>query len=142
MKDPIPIRFHHLKAAGRSAAHARMVMSGEEDRRSYSLERGDALHALVFGTRKVTCYPGKVRRGREWEAFRAAHAEDDVLTGSDYDRAQRMAEAVTRREDAMELLTRAPIHGRHAREWSTAALLSLHPPPLPRRLPLRLPRAR
>lgn len=100
----LPLRFHHLKALGRSPAHAKLVLDGEEAEQTASMERGSALHHMVFGTRPVIAYPGAVRRGKEWEAFRAGHPDCEILAGSDYERVQGMAEAVRAHADAMQVL--------------------------------------
>lgn len=96
----LPVRFGHLKAYGRSAAHgkhARMV----EAEQTYAMERGTALHALVFDTRKVCGYPGKARYGKEFDAFAAERADFEILTMAEYDKARRMADAV--RSDALAM---------------------------------------
>lgn len=102
-----PIRFHHLKAIGtKSAAHLRAILDGEEKEPTSAMERGSATHALLFNTKKVIFYPGAVRRGKEWEAFRDLNANDDtlILTKGDHDRASRMAESVSNCPDAMAAL--------------------------------------
>lgn len=58
------------------------------------MERGTAVHALLFGTRKVCGYPGPTRRGKEYEAFAAEHAGYEILTAAEYDKARRMADSV------------------------------------------------
>jgi hypothetical protein len=58
------------------------------------MERGTAVHALLFGTRKVVGYPGATRRGKEYDAFVAANPDTEILTASEHAKAQAMAEAV------------------------------------------------
>jgi len=89
-----PVRFSHLRAYGRSAAHGHHARTAAEDDPTYSMERGTAVHALLFGTRKVCGYPGAQRRGKEYEAFAAAHADTEILTMAEYDKARRMTDAV------------------------------------------------
>lgn len=87
------VRFSHLRAYGRSAMHgqhARKVDSEE----TYAMQRGTAVHALIFGTRKVCGYPGPTRRGKEYDAFAAAHTDYEILTGAEYEKAKRMADAL------------------------------------------------
>ncbi len=104
----LPIRFSHLRAFGRSAAHGQLARSGAEDDPTYSMEKGTAVHAILFGTRKVVGYhAGRPRSGKDWQAFQAEHAECEILTASDYELASRMAEAVARHHDA-ETLLRGP----------------------------------
>lgn len=99
-----PIRFSHLKAAGRSPAHARLALMGEGDDETRSMERGSATHALLFETVPVVAYPGAVRRGKEWEAFQANHADDLIVTAADYEKANRMADAVRANYLAQDVL--------------------------------------
>lgn len=100
-----PIRFSHLKAFGRSAAHGRLARKGTGDETSAAMERGTAVHALLFGTRTVIGYEeGKQRRGKDWEAFQARNPKAEILTAGDYERAARMAEAVCASKLAMSVL--------------------------------------
>lgn len=62
------------------------------------------MHALLFGNKKVCGYPGYSRRGREYEAFVAKHEGAVILTLAEYEKAQRMAEAVRACELARPLL--------------------------------------
>src|ERR1700682_597607 len=87
-----PVRFSHLRAYGRSPAHGQRARSHESDETT-AMERGTAVHALLFDTRKVCAYPG-VRRGKDYEAFAAEHACDAILTLNEYEKALRMADAV------------------------------------------------
>lgn len=105
MDDTNPIRFSHLKAFGRSAAHGRYARAGGEDEATPAMEKGTALHAILFGTRLVVGYhEGRARRGKEFEAFQAEHPNAEILTASDYELACRMAEAVSHHKEAMSLL--------------------------------------
>lgn len=58
------------------------------------MERGTAVHALLFANRKVCGYPGATRRGKEYDAFVEAHPDTEILTMAEYDKARRMADAV------------------------------------------------
>jgi hypothetical protein len=91
--DALPVRFSHLRAYGRSAMHGKAARE-REAAETTAMQRGTAVHALVFGTRKVCAYPGPVRRGKEYEAFYAEHADHEILTMAEYDKARRMADAV------------------------------------------------
>ena len=91
--DRQPVRFSHLRACGRSAMHghhARLV----EAEPNAAMERGTAVHALLFGNRKVCGYPGSQRRGKDFDAFVVEHPDHEILTGAEYQKAQRMADAV------------------------------------------------
>ena len=101
-----PIRFSHLKAVGRSPAHGKFAIDNEVDDPTYAMEKGTATHALLFGTSAVVGYhEGRPRRGKDWEAFEAAHPDAVILTASDYERAARMAEQISQHKLAMEVLT-------------------------------------
>jgi hypothetical protein len=89
-----PVRFSHLRAYGRSAAHGKHARLAHKDAESYAIERGSAVHAIIFGTKPVCGYPGATRRGKEFDKFVADHPNHEILTMAEYDKAQRMVEAV------------------------------------------------
>lgn len=89
----LPVRFSHLRAYGRSAMHGRHARLNDA-KRTDAMQRGTAVHAIVFGTRKVCGYPGSQRRGKEYEAFAAEHSDSEILTMTEFDKARRMADAV------------------------------------------------
>ena len=90
----LPVRFSHLRAYGKSPMHGHAARLGEEKEPTRDMDRGTAVHALLFNNRKVIGYPGAARRGKEYEAFAAAHPDHEILTMSEYDKANRMADAV------------------------------------------------
>jgi hypothetical protein len=99
------VRFRHLVACGLSAQHGKFVLDGGEDDETYAMERGTAVHALLFGTRKVVGYhEGKVRRGAEWDRFLAANNDAEILTAKEFAKASAMAEAVRTNQLAMQVL--------------------------------------
>lgn len=89
-----PIRFSHLRAFGKSAAHGLHAMSATDDDPTYAMERGTAVHAMLFGTAKIIGYPGPTRRGKEYDKFEAEHPGYQILTMNEYDKARRMVDAV------------------------------------------------
>ena len=92
--DHLPtIRFSHLRAFGRSAAHGLHAFKAEKEQTS-AMQRGTAVHALLFGTRKVVGYQG-VRRGKDYDAFAAERPDTEILTMAEYDKALFMAGAVS-----------------------------------------------
>jgi len=99
------LRFHHLRAFGRSAAHGLAAITGQSDVETTAIERGSAFHSVVLETGRVLAYPGKVRRGKEWDAFEAEHIGSEILTTTEYDKVMRMAESVRNHPTAMDLLT-------------------------------------
>lgn len=114
----IPVRFHHLRAVGRSPAHARLVLRGEEGESTREMQRGTAVHAILFETKRVIrytvedakAYGGKPegkkvsRQGKAWEAFEAANIDAEILGGEEYEKAHRMADAVRADKLAMSVL--------------------------------------
>lgn len=100
--DPreLAVRFSRLKLMALSPAHYLEAAQRE----TYSKERGSALHSLVLGGKRVLAYPGKVRRGKEFDAFVAANTNAQILTKSDYARAEGMAASVRRHKRAMQVL--------------------------------------
>lgn len=88
----LPVRFSHLRAYGRSAMHGHHARLTEAAQ-TVSMERGTAVHALVFGNRQVCGYPGPTRRGKDYDAFVAEHPDAEILTGAEFDKARRMADA-------------------------------------------------
>jgi hypothetical protein len=85
-----PVRFSRLKQMAKSPVHYRDAVSKE----STAMERGSALHSLVLGGQRVTCYPGPVRRGKEFEAFAAANENALILTRTEYEKVMPMADSV------------------------------------------------
>lgn len=101
----LPVRFSHLKAVARAPVFAEHALGGGEDaEETTSMERGSALHALVFGTREVTFFPGAARRGKEWDTFKAARPDAHILTEKEFAKTAAMAASVKRNGRAMELL--------------------------------------
>lgn len=98
-----PIRFSMLRAYGRSAAHGLSSRLGRGDEPTSAIERGTAVHAMVFNTTKVIGYSG-VRRGKEYEKFAADNPETEILTANEYGKAARMAKAVQESSLAMSVL--------------------------------------
>src|SRR5258706_11190599 len=88
-----PVRFSHLRAYGRSAMHGLHARTAETEQ-TIAMERGTAVHSLVFGTHPVIGYPGPTRRGKEYDTFAALHQDYEILTRDEYAKAQRMADAV------------------------------------------------
>jgi hypothetical protein len=89
-----PYRFSHLRAFGRSPMHGLHARTADEKAPTTAMQRGSGVHAILSGKKKVIGYPGAVRRGKEYEAFVAAHQDHEILTAAEYDKASRMADAI------------------------------------------------
>jgi hypothetical protein len=96
-----PVRFSRLKLIARSPLHYAAATVEE----TMAMEVGSAVHSLVLGGKLVVQYVGEpdeatgeikkvVRRGKAWEAFRAEHAGDLILTAGEYQAARAIADAV------------------------------------------------
>lgn len=99
----MPVRFSHLRAYGRSPAHGLHARLVEMDP-TYAMQRGTAVHALLFDTRRVCGYPGKTRNGKQYDAFVEANPDSEILTMAEFDKARRMADAVRASEIAQPWL--------------------------------------
>lgn len=97
-----PLRFSRLKLMGRSPAH--FAASSQETTSAMSV--GTAAHSLILGGRRVVGYAeGKVRRGKEYDAWLADQNPDAIiLTANEARDAHGMANAVTSTPDAMRVL--------------------------------------
>lgn len=103
-KLPAPIRWSQLKHMLRSPAHCRAAIEQDAAKQTATLERGSAVHALVFGTQRVVAYTGKQRRGKDWELFKGDHPDALILTANEHAKAAAMAAAVLRDRRAREIL--------------------------------------
>lgn len=106
------LRFHHLKAIGRSAAHCYEAFQrdGEE---SLSKRLGSGTHALLFG-QKVALWdePAKSGKGKAkrdprsdvWLGFQAKNPGAVILNRKEWNEAHRMADAIRANEVAARIL--------------------------------------
>jgi hypothetical protein len=95
-----PLRFSRLKRFSQSAAHFAYAPSADGSH----LDIGSAAHSMLLGGTNVVAYPGKVRRGKEFDAFEADNPDALILSRSEYARADGMAKAVRANADAMRVL--------------------------------------
>jgi hypothetical protein len=99
-----PIRFHHLKAAGRTAKHGREALLKRDDKPTQAMILGKAVHALLLGGSVVIAFDGKSRRGKGYDEFSAKHEGKIILVGDEPDRVDGMAREVEANADARALL--------------------------------------
>jgi hypothetical protein len=106
-----PVRFHQLKRVGRAPA----LFRAEFNKESSDIDKGTALHSVLLKGKRVTFYPevtktgnAAPRNGEKWEAFEAANADALILTRTEYEEVQRMADAVRAHKEAMEVLAGKP----------------------------------
>jgi len=107
-----PLRFSALRRMSQSPAHYLAAIQPD----SSAIDIGNAADSLILGDGPgvIGYHEGKVRRGKDWEAFEAAHAGKLILTATEYAKAAGMAEAVAAHADATRLLTGII---RQTREW-------------------------
>lgn len=106
------IRSSHLKImASRSPRHYRhAVDSYGITPPSPAMQLGTAVHCAilepdVFATKYVV-YPGKIRRGAQWEEFQRLHEDHSIITASERETARTIADAVMDHQTARDLLKR------------------------------------
>ena len=88
------MHFSDLVRMADSAAHYRhAVMAPHETTRAMLV--GSVTDAIVFGTEdKLALYPGKVRNGKEWEAFNRDCPARTIVIQSEYDEGAASARAL------------------------------------------------
>ena len=99
------INFSSLKHMALSPAHYRLACDTPFEP-TRAMRIGSATHRLVLGDgpgKRIVRYDGD-RRGKAWQDFAAAHADADILTASEWDEAERIAQAVHRSAAARQLL--------------------------------------
>ncbi len=79
--EVVPVRWSWLSRFAQSAAHARHAALRGKDP-TPAMKLGTATHAAVFEPHRLVEYAGKVRRGKEWDAFQAAQAPDAVIVNA------------------------------------------------------------
>lgn len=80
---------------------------------SKTLARGRAAHTAVLEPERFmldyACYKGKIRRGKEWDAFKAAHPNETILTVAEYQTAIAIGKAVRAHPVASKILATAKV---------------------------------
>jgi hypothetical protein len=94
-----PVRFSSLEKIAQSPAHYQVAA-----RQTATMRKGSYSHALLLGTSDHWAIYDGVRRGKEWESFKADHDGKEILSRSESSDAIALAEAVERHRDAMALL--------------------------------------
>jgi hypothetical protein len=101
VSELFPVRFSQLKLMALSAAHYRCGTVSQTP----SMEQGSATDAVILGTKRAVAYPGKQRRGKAWEEFKAEHDGELLLTKKQLAVAESMRDAVAENKHAMRVLT-------------------------------------
>ena len=99
----IPIRFSNLKRMADSPRHYQWAINHPFEA-SRTMRIGTIAHALILGeSTPLAVYDG-TRRGKEWDAFKAAHEGREIVSPAEYDAARPIAEAVRNDADATRVL--------------------------------------
>lgn len=99
----MPVRFSHLKAYGRCAKHG-LRSRTHEMKQNAAMQFGKSVDAVIYGTRKVTYYPGKTRAGKAYEEFVLANPDSEILLKDHYDNVMGAVEAVQNDPTSREFL--------------------------------------
>lgn len=89
-----PLRFSTLKTIARSPLHYQYALTHEFEP-TPAMRLGTLVHRMVLGGPETIAYDG-TRRGKDWEAFKAAHSDVEIVTVSERDSARAIADAVQR----------------------------------------------
>ncbi len=103
-----PLHFSTLKAMALSPAHFKHALNNPLEA-TRSMRVGTILHHLVLGGQpgvRLVCFDG-TRRGKEWEAFKVANEDAEIMTSGEWQEAELMAASVRRDVPAMSLITGA-----------------------------------
>lgn len=102
-----PVRWSNLKNIGRSPAHYKYFLDNPITPTSAMCVGSIAHQRVLGGSRMFAVYPGAVRRGKEWEAWRNRQpAECEIVTEREMDLASDVAAAVLNHPGAVEALSR------------------------------------
>jgi hypothetical protein len=97
-----PVHFSQLKHMAHSPAHYQQAAQGGWHD-ALHLRIGSGAHAIAFD-QPVAVYPGKVRRGKEWDAFKEDNADALWLSRTEHAQALVIADAIRGHREASELL--------------------------------------
>ena len=99
------LHFSTAKHAAESPAHFRHAIANPLEP-TKAMRIGTIVHRIVLGPQRdhnVVIYPG-TRNGHIWELFQKAHANDLIVTKSEWAEAEPIAEAIKAHDGAKELL--------------------------------------
>lgn len=95
--------FHDLKRFSRSPAHY-LAGLGVEGPDSAPFRFGRLVHRTTLGGGAIHVFRGKVRNGKEWEAFKEGKDEKDIFKQDELDEALRITAVLKTHPIAAELL--------------------------------------
>jgi exodeoxyribonuclease VIII len=96
-----------LKEMGRSPLHYKYRKDHPRED-SVTLAKGRGIHTAVLEPEKFdseyVIFPGKTRKGKEWDAFKEEHAHQTILKADERDKVWGAAEAVRRHPEVKALM--------------------------------------
>lgn len=95
--------FHDLKRLAKSPAHYRAGL-GVKGADAAPFRFGRLTHRCTLGGGEIHIFKGKVRNGKEWEAFKEGKNEEDIFKQDELDEALRIAAVLKTHPIAAELL--------------------------------------
>ena len=85
------VHYSHLKNIAKSPAHFK---ASQRDYKPSAVQQlGRAIHAMVFDQPYVL-FPGKVRRGKVWDAFKEEHSGSLIINQKEHDEAEAIAYSI------------------------------------------------
>jgi len=117
------VRWHHLKAFGRSLAQGYAALTGAApEKKSAAIESGDAVDSEILDglDGKVIAVPEGMRRDRRvkaYQEFEAANPGKIILTGAEHERVMKMTDSVLCHNDASTLLLSKGVERKKALRW-------------------------
>lgn len=96
-----PVHISRLRLMSKSATH---YAAGFDDKETYAMERGTAVHAMVLGTQRVVSWNGKSRQGDDYDAYVRDNPDAIILTKSEGPKVLAMATSVRKCREAMRVL--------------------------------------
>lgn len=91
----------------KSPQHLQMYLDGKQEE-TQALNFGSAFHLAILEPEKaeeqIAVYPGKTRRGKEWDAFKEENHDKIVLSMSEYETLAGMRMSISSNEEVMEII--------------------------------------
>jgi hypothetical protein len=114
----VRVRNFHLKQMGKSPAHCRYAMLSGFDEPSLIKRLGSGVHSLLLGGQPLIRYNGKRDlRTKAYQEFAAANQNAIICSPSEYETANRTADAVRNDRLASEVLLSSGLRYEQTIEW-------------------------
>ena len=97
-----------IVAGMKSMKHMHMTMTGESKPATPAMRWGTLVHSMVLepdlSASKLSIFPGKTRRGKEWDAFCESHDEQWIVKEEEYAKLYGIKKAVMLVDEAREII--------------------------------------